>query len=105
MGELNTFILFYAIILYNFALIFGTIGWHLSEDQKEELQDILWPDKPATEDGGDRRLLKGKGGGGGGGDGEDPPGDSPGAEYKPLPIFLYNFVVEFRMSMGDNDFG
>jgi len=32
MIELTTFTFFYLIILYIFALIFGTIGWHLGED-------------------------------------------------------------------------
>ena len=54
----------------------------------------------------EHRRLKGKGGGGGGAGEEDGPGgDHPGAEYAPLDNFLYNFLVEFRMSMGDNDFG
>jgi len=51
------------------------------------------------------RRLKGKGGGGGAGDEDGPGGDHPGAEYAPLDNFLYNALVEFRMSMGDNDFG
>ena len=117
MIELKWFICFYGIILYNFALIFGTIGWHLSDDDKEDFVCVLSPDDPgegitcidgepeATDGAFGGRLLKGKGGAGGGGDEDGPPGDHAGAEYRALNNFLYNLAVEFRMSMGDNDFG
>ena len=102
MAELMTFMFFYFIILYQFALIFGALGWHLTEDERE----LLELDDSGDDEGRRLRMLKGKGGGGGGGgDGAFPGGDDPGAEYAPLEAFLYNALVEFRMSMGDNDFG